>query len=212
MSSRWLRWSTILLLGLLPLCGAQASGQTPSESQPDAWHRHGGRPLIGTVVSVSDGSVVLTTWSGQSVTAQTTPTTRVLSRQQASLSDLRSGDVVRVVATRAQDGSLSARMVSDIPAALVPSTSRGGLWDARAGAVMISGRLTGLPADGVVTIALPAGPPLSMSVPSTAHLSRLVSMAVSSLAPGAHVLVRGTRNADDSFTATTIFVASGIQR
>ncbi len=227
MSARWFRWVGIVLLGIVPLVGGQAWGQTPAPSQPQLeprsqprmWARHG-RPLMGTVASVSNGSVVLTTWTGRSVTVQTTSATRVLNRVQANLSDLQSGDMVRVMATKAADGSLSARAVFATPATSTPATStpatgpggranrrvRGGLWGGNSGMVMIAGRLTGAPANGVITVALPAGSPLSVTVPSTARLTRLVSMPVSGLASGTHVLVQGRRNADGSITAAVMFV------
>ncbi len=203
-----------ILAGMLMLAGTQASAQTPA---PPAFHRGDGfaRPLFGTIASVTNGTLVLTTWTGRSVALQTTAATRVLSRQQVGPADLRTGDLVRLIATKAADGTLSARTLNDIPASLVrapagrpgaaplPGTAprgiglrgRGeawGLWAGPRGTVVIAGRLTAV-RSGAVSIALPAGAPLSVAVPPAARITRLISLPLSGLAPGTHVIVRAGR-------------------
>lgn len=81
-----------------------------------------------------------------------------------------------------------------------------GLWSRGAGTVVVTGRLVGAPANNVIAVALPAGPPLRVAVPANAQLSRLASAPVGSLGVGARVLVHGRPNADRSIAATSIFV------
>jgi len=225
MSSRSMQIVGATLLAMLVLVGGQGWAQTPPPQphpQTGAPQRNGhvrsghGRPVIGTVASVSGSSIVVTTWSGHSVTVQTTSTTRVLSRQQAKPTDLQSGDRVRILATKASNNTVVALRLSDTPAALAPTggrgrtdgagPSRGGLWSGRGNMVMIAGTLTGAATGGGVTVTMPAGPPLSVAVPSTARLSRLVSLPITGLTVGTHVAVMGTPAASGGITATTIYV------
>lgn len=212
----WTRTIGIILAAALIFVGNQVWAQAPA---PPAFggahhgHRFHARALFGTIASVSSDSLVLTTWTGRSVTLQTTPATRALSRQQATLTDLAAGDFVHVIATKASNGALAARSISDIPAALAvppapapggatPSTSGprvagqsrmgGGLMSGRDGTIIIAGRLAGV-ANGTVSITMPAGSPLSVSVPAEARITRLASPPLASLAAGTHVIVRTAR-------------------
>jgi len=222
MFKRW-RWMFgIALVTLVGLAGAQAWGQAqPAQPQGPAQRQGPGqrpasrghaRPVIGTIASVSGSSFVVTTWANRSVTVQTTSATRVLTQQQAALTDLRSGDLVRILAAKAANNSVVAMRVSDTPAALAGARGgrggqdRGGLWGGRGTMVMIAGPLTGSPSGGAVMVALPAGAPLPVAVPSTARLSRTVSLPVSGLAAGTHVEVFGTPVAGGGLTAVTIYV------
>jgi hypothetical protein len=226
--SKWV--SALALAALGGLIGAQAWAQTPPPSQPQApsqrpvqqtpnqrpVKRGNVRPVVGTISFVSGNSFVVTTWSNRTVTVETTASTRVLTQQQGALSDLRSGDFVRITATKSANNALVADRLSDTPAAIVAqsaangrdrSDSRTGLWSGRGSTVNVSGTLTAAPSNGGVTVALPAGQPLTVSVPSTARISRTVSLPVSGLTVGIHVAVSGTPAASGSgLTATMIYV------
>jgi Domain of unknown function (DUF5666) len=202
----------VALILVLVFTGLAVYAQTPPGSGPGGGQgrRFFGRPLLGTVTSVSSDSLVLTTWTGRSVTLRTTPTTRAISRQQAGPADLAAGDFVRVIATTAANGSLNARTINDIPASFAmpaaPAPAGGtppvngqrgagrarmrtGLMSGPQGTVMLAGRVAGV-ANGAITVAMPAGAPISVSVPATARITRLVSPPLASLAPGTHVMVR----------------------
>jgi hypothetical protein len=198
------------LLIALPFVVTGAWAQSQPQPQPRPQTQPGDRPhgLFGSVASVSDGSFALTDRGGRSVTVHTTGSTRILSRQQATLADIHTGDTVRVVATKAQDGTLTARSVQDVPSG--PQTAaqgRGGVWQSRSGTMMIGGNVTGISGSGTLTVTSPNGQKTPVTVPSTARVSRLVSMPVSNLTVGTRVLVRGTPNADGSVTALVVFVA-----
>jgi len=160
---------------------------------------------------------VLTTGRGRSIPIQTTPGTRVLSRRLPQLANLQAGDLARVLATPGPTGALSARMVSAIAPAAAPTLgrggpalSRGGVWATGSGTVLIVGRLTTVPANGTVLIALPVGGSLRVTVPSTARLSRLASVPITGLSPATRVVVLGRPRARQGITATTILVVNAV--
>jgi hypothetical protein len=200
-----------MLIGLvlfltLPFLAANAWGQPQTQpgTQPQ---RPMHQRLGGTIASVSGTSFVLTARGGRTVTVQTTPTTRIISRQPAALTDLHAGDTVRVVATGTGNGAYTARAVQDVTGGTSMSPRNGGgLWESGSGTVMIGGTLAGTPTGGTMTVATPVGRSITVTVPTSARISRLTSMPVSSLAPGMRVGVQGTPNADGSVTATAVFV------
>lgn len=188
---------------MLSMAAAWAQPQPP---QPQAPAGNRPRPLVGSIASVSAGGFVLTTRDGRAVTVRTTASTRILGRQPAALTDIHTGDRVRILATKSADGSLTARAVQDIPSALqIPTRDRGGVRQGRGDTVMIAGTVTGIPTAGTVTVGASGGQSTSVSVPSTARVSRLVSVPISTLAAGARVMVQGTPNADGSVTASLVF-------
>jgi Domain of unknown function (DUF5666) len=196
------------LIAVLSLSLAAAWAQSqPQPSQPQSTPGSRANGLGGTIASVSDGAFVLTTRDGRSVTVRTTASTRIVSPQPATLADIHPGDRVRILATKTADGSLTARAVQDLPSSLQTTTQyRGGAWQGR-DAVMIAGTVTGNPTAGALVIASSNGQSTSVAIPSTARVSRLVSMPVGTLAAGARAMVQGTPNADGSVTASVVFLA-----
>ena len=191
------------LLAALSLAAAAAWAQP----QPQAPPGNRPRPLAGAIASVSDNAFVLTTRDGRSVTVRTTDSTRIVGRQTATLADIHAGDRIRIVATKAADGRLTAQVVQDIPAALLTTMPNpGSVWRTRGDMVMLGGTVMANPAAGALAIETPNGQSTSVTIPSTARLSRMASVPRSALAAGARVLVAGTPNADGSVTASTVFV------
>jgi Domain of unknown function (DUF5666) len=199
-----------VLLFAVPSVVTGAWAQSQPQPQPLPQVQPGPRPhrLFGSIASVSGGSFALTDRGGHSVTVHTTASTRILSREQATLADIHPGDTVRIVATKASDGTLTARSVQDVTSG--PQTGaqdRGGIWQSRSGMMMIGGSVTGLSGSGTLTVTSPNGQKTPVMVPSTARLSRLAPMPVSNLKVGTRVLVRGMSNPDGSVTASAVFVA-----
>jgi Domain of unknown function (DUF5666) len=195
---------SVALLAAFSLVSAAAWAQQPQPQSPPG---NRPRPLGGSIASVSDNAFVLTTRDGRSVTVRTTGSTRIIGRQPATLGDIHAGDRVRIVATKAADGRLTAQAVQDIPSGLLTSSQNpGGTWQTRGDRVMLGGTVTGNPASGTLAIDTPNGQSTSVAVPSTARLSRMVSVPRSALAAGARVLVQGTPNTDGSVTASTVLV------
>lgn len=199
----------LLALPFLAL-GAWGQPQTQPGSRPKGT-RH--QRLGGTIASVSGTTFVLTARGGRTVTVQTTSTTRIVGRQRAALTDLHAGDTVRIMATSAGQGTYTARAIQDLAGdATTPAQGRGGLWESGAGMIMIGGTIVRSPAGGSLRVATPVGQTVTVSIPASVRISRLISMSVSSLSAGMRVAVLGTPNADGSVNATTVFVAGNASK
>jgi hypothetical protein len=201
-------FASFILLIALPFVATGAWAQSQPQPQPGPHTQPGDRPhgLFGSIASVSDGSFALTDRGGRSVTVHTTGSTRIIGRQQVTLADIHTGDAVRVIATKAPDGTFTARSVQDVTSG--PQTvaqGPGGTGQSRSG-MMIAGSVAGIPGAGKLMVASPNGQQTPVTVPSTARVSRLVSIPISNLTVGARVLVRGTSNADGSVTASVVLV------
>jgi hypothetical protein len=68
---------------------------------------------IGTVDSVSSGTIVVSTFGGTKTTVTTTPATTVTKNVTGTLGDLKVGDTVRVGGTTEADGSVTATSVNE---------------------------------------------------------------------------------------------------
>ena len=198
------RYSCILALiavlaagGTLAAVRLHASAQTPPPAK--------GSRVFGTIQSVSAGSFVVTGRDGTAVTVKTAATTKVLGQTAAGLTDIKAGDAVRIVATKAQDGSYTALTVQDTPAGLRAGAPRGGVRTTATGRVFVFGSVVGVNGTSL-SVASPAGAATTVAVPQTAKVARTTALALTSLATGMHVAVLGTPNQDGSLTAGTIMV------
>ncbi|TYR65283.1 DUF5666 domain-containing protein [Streptomyces parvus] len=102
-----------------PTARSQAGGRTggtgeSSEQRGGEGGRagSGGGSVIGTVERIDDGTVHVKTSDGQTVKVKTTGDTRVQVTKEGSPEDLASGQTVAVSGERAEDGSLSATVIS----------------------------------------------------------------------------------------------------
>ena len=180
-----------------------ASAQTQPPSQNT---QHRGNRVFGTIQSVSAGSFVVTGRDGKAYTVKTTAATKVLTQSAARLSDVKAGDMVRVMATKAQDGSLTAVTVQAVPASLGYSApGRGGVRDSNSGRVFVSGSVASVSGTSL-SVASTGGAATTVAVPASAKISRMTTAPRTSLVAGAHVSASGTLNADGSFSATSIMV------
>ena len=184
-----------------------ASAQTQPPTQPAQQHR--GNRVVGTIQSVATGSFVVTGRDGKAHTVKTTAATKVLTQAVARLGDVKAGDWVRIVAQKAQDGSLTAVALQATPAGLGPAGApgRGGVRDTASGRVFVSGSVAGV-TDSSVSVASTSGAATTVAVPASAKVSRTTTVRLTSLAAGARVAATGTLNADGSLSASTIMVMS----
>jgi uncharacterized protein DUF5666 len=181
-----------------------ASAQTQPPSQGTQQHR--GNRVSGTIQSVSAGSFVVTGRDGKAYTVKTTAATKVLTQSAARLSDVKAGDMVRVMATKAQDGSLTAVAVQAVPASLGYSApGRGGVRDSNSGRVFVSGSVASVSGTSL-SVASTGGAATTVAVPASAKISRMTTAPRASLVAGARVSASGTLNADGSLSATSIMV------
>jgi len=188
-----------------------ASAQTQPPSQTG---QHRGNRVIGTIQSVSADSFVVTTRDGKTYTVRSTADTKVLTQSAARLSDIKTGDTVRILAEKEQDGSLTAVAVQDMPAGLAIGGRGGAAGGPRAGAngngansnrVFVAGSVVSLNGTSM-SVASRDGTSTTVAIPASAKISQTHSTRWTSLAAGARVLAFGTLNSDGSFSATTIMV------
>jgi len=183
-----------------------ASAQTQPPAQTG---QHHGNRVFGTIQSVSAGSFVVAGRDGKTYTVKTTAATKVLTQSNAGLRDIKAGDMVRIMAQKAQDGSLTATAVQAAPAGLgYAGPGRGGVRDTNSGRVFVSGAVAGVTGTSL-SVASAGGTATTVAVPASAKISRLVSVPVTTLATGAHVAAMGTLNSDGSLSASTIMVVTG---
>ncbi|HLJ60828.1 MAG TPA: DUF5666 domain-containing protein [bacterium] len=193
--------------------GAQPAVQPPAPQQPNTQQppsAQGTRPhpVIGTITSASDGTITVTGRDGSAVTVTTTATTRILGRANAALTNVKAGDAVHVLADKAQDGSLTATAVEDVPAALgVPMRGKGGQTQTRGGRTLVSGTVAEV-RGGVLSVTAADGSLTAVTIPQTARIGTLIALTPDRLVTGARVTVLGPRNADGGVTATLIMVAA----
>jgi hypothetical protein len=181
-----------------------ASAQTQPPSQPTQQHR--GNRVFGTIQSVSAGSFVVTGRDGKTYTVKTNAVTKVLTQTAARLSDVKAGDMVRIMAQKAQDGTLTAVAVQDVPAGLsFGGPGRGGVRDTNSGRVMVSGSVASVSGTSL-SVASTGGAATTVAVPASAKVSRTATVPWTSLVAGAHVAAMGTLNPDGSLSAATIMV------
>lgn len=201
------------IIALVALLGAGATVATvrmhaAAQTQPPAsgTQAHRGNRVFGTIQSVTAGSFVVTGRDGKAYTVKTTAATKVLTQTAARLSDIKAGDMVRIVAEKAQDGSLTALSVQDMPAGLgFGPGGRGGVRDATSGRVFVAGSVVGLRGTSL-SVASAGGAATTVAVPASAKVSRTTTLPLTSLAVGTRVAAMGTLNADGSLSAQTVMV------
>jgi Domain of unknown function (DUF5666) len=166
----------------------------------------------GTIASVSADTIVVTGQDGKPVTVKTNPGTRIIGQTPGRFEDIKNGDLVRVVANKAQDGSLTAFAVRDVPSGLqIGTRGRGGQKELPSGKVLVSGSVVSIrgnmlsvtSTDAVVT---------TVTVPQGAQIQRVTQVPLGSLAPGVRVALQGTDNPDGTVTAVFIMVGGNGQR
>ncbi|MEU3206743.1 DUF5666 domain-containing protein [Streptomyces cyaneofuscatus] len=89
-----------------PQEGAQQRGSGGAGGRAD------GGAVVGTVDRVEDGTLFVKTSEGETVRVKTTGDTRVQVTEEGTTKDLASGQTVAVSGERADDGSLSATVIS----------------------------------------------------------------------------------------------------
>jgi hypothetical protein len=166
----------------------------------------------GTIASVSADTIVVTGSDGKPVTVKTNAGTRIIGRTPGRFEDIKNGDLVRVLANKAQDGSLTALEVQDVPSGLqIGTRGRGGQKELKSGKVLVSGSVVSARGN-TLSVTSTDGGVTAVTVPQGAQIQRVTQIPLSSLAPGARVALQGTDNPDGTVTAVFIMVGGNVQR
>ncbi len=189
---------TALVFAAVAAFGAQGFAQAASSGSTVA-------PSVdGTISAVSGSMVTLTLADGTSKSVKLQGTTMVLARQVATLDGIMAGDAVGIAARRDSNALVATNI--NIFAPQMWDIVRKGQFPMADGQTMtnavvaqavkgVQGRtLTMKLTEGVSTI----------SVPDEVPIHRLVALTTASLTVGLHVLIRGSANADGSFTAASV--------
>lgn len=193
-----MRMARSLVLAFVLLTGV--AGVVTSVSAAAA-HR-----VRGTIASLSADTIVVTGQDGKPITVKTNSATRIVTQTPGRLADIKNGDTVKVVANKAQDGSLTALTVQDVPSGLqVGAEARGGQRQLRSGKVLVNGRVVSAQGNTLSIASTDAGV-TTVTVPQGARVQRVTQLSLSRLAPGARVSLQGTDNPDGTVTARFISV------
>jgi hypothetical protein len=191
-----------LVAAAATLFAVDGFAQAPSPAAP------GGTALSptidGSIAAIGASRVTLTLADGTQRTVKLQASTMILQRQVATLDSIREGDALGVAARRA-DNALVATNINIFSPQMWDVVRRGQFpmasGDLMTNAVVeksakaIQGRvLTMKLSEGIAAITVPEGVPIH----------RLVTLSASSLAAGLHVVIRGTENADGTFTAASV--------
>jgi hypothetical protein len=105
----------------LPFLGRRVRGLLPRTAGPPTAQASRPALVFGTVQKNANGTITMTSRAGQTVMLTTNAATKVLKTAAASLGDIGAKAFVLARGTRATDGSLSARQVFVVPAAVASS-------------------------------------------------------------------------------------------
>ena len=164
-----------------------------------------GTSIDGTIVSVANGVITLTLADGTQKMADVSATTLILGRQAATVADLTTGEAMGIAAHRDADGNLVADSIN-IFAPAMWDVVRKGQWPMDNGDIMtnamVDQSVQGM--NGRVLTMRLAERNAEITVPDGAQIHRLVSVMLSDLTPGLHILVRGTQSQDGTWQASAI--------
>jgi len=184
-------------VSMAALCGAAAL----------AWAQPQNTNLRGSVTSFDGKTIVVATREGRTVDVSLPDTLSVSGTKAFALADAKPGAVLGVTTVKRSDGQLVAIDVRPIP-----PTARLGLsaFDLQPGSTMTNAALEGQivstdgtelilnHGDGNVKVLVPAGTPMSQSVPGTR----------ADIKPGETIFIAARRDADGKLTATRVQVST----
>jgi len=184
---------TVLILAALAAFGATGFAQAALAPSID-----------GTISAISGTLVTLTLADGTSRSVTLQGSTMVLARQVATLDAITAGDAVGVAARRDNNALVATNI--NIFAPRMWDIVRKGQFPMADGQTMTNA-VVAQSVKGVrgrtLTMKLTEGI-TSISVPDEVPIHRLVALTTSSLAVGLHVVIRGSANADGTFTAASV--------
>ena len=160
----------------------------------------------GTVASLSATALSLTAADGSTKSISLAPSTLILERRSATLSDVKKGDAMGVTTHRAEDGSMIATAINIFSAELYKVVRKGQFPMQQPGQIMTNAVVSAyMASDNGHSLTMSYnGQSFPIAVPDTTEIHRLVTVEKSSVKAGMHVLVRGSANADGSIKAAVV--------
>lgn len=185
------------LLAVSLLVGASASGFAQAAMTAS---------IDGTVTAVTSTSLTLTAADGSTKSATLPKGLVVLERTSATLADIAKGDAMGVTAHRAEGGMLTATEINIFSAELWKIVRKGQFPMQQPGQIMTNALVTAYaPKTSGHTLSMKYGKlDTTIDVPDDTVIHRLVTVKLSSVKQGMHVLVRGSANADGSIKAAAV--------
>jgi hypothetical protein len=162
--------------------------------------------IDGTVASLSASQITLTAADGSTKVATLSPGTLVLERRTATLGDIMEGDALGVAAHRAADGTMTADGINIFSPELYKVVRKGQFPMQQPGEIMTNAEVASYAAktEGHSLSMKYNGETYMIAVPDGADIHRLVTVQMSALKEGMHVLVRGSQGSDGSFKAAVV--------
>jgi len=194
---RRLRPLMIVVAAVALLAGGALAGFAQSMSPTTS--------IVGRIDSIVGSNITLILDNRTPATVTLEPTTLILSRQLASVADVKAGEALGVAAVRGSDGSLTATVVNIFSPELW-TAARKGQWPMSNGQVMTNAQVTNVALsvqggtltmgyqDGTATIMLPEG----------VQVHRIVTVKPQTLQVGQRVAIRGTEEPDGSVAAASV--------
>jgi hypothetical protein len=160
--------------------------------------------VAGTLNSNDGSKLTVTGRNNQTVTVNTTNTTKVTRIVDGKLGDISDRAVVAVHGTAAANNTVAADQIVILPSGM-PTP---GKMHARSGAALqregVAIGTVSPPSNGTFTVTDPDGTKVTVTTSSSTKVVRTTTVAVKELTVNQPIVVKGTRNADGSVTATAI--------
>jgi hypothetical protein len=159
----------------------------------------------GTITAVKGSTITLVLADKLQKTIALQPDTLILSRQVATLQEIKSGDALGVASRRASDGSMMAISINIFSPELW-DVVRKGQFPMSTGDTMTNAKVTQYVQDvkgRVLTMQYTEGTS-TITVPDGIQIHRMVTVKPPDLVVGLHISVRGTVSSDGSLRAATV--------
>lgn len=184
----------LLSLAFLASASAVGWGQTPAR-------------IRGTIDSVDGQTVKLTTRAGDHVAVALPPNTRITYILPIAIDAIKPGSFIGTAAVAQPDGTLKALEVQVFPEAMRGIGEGHRPWDLGQNSSMTNGTVGDLKISNGRTLHLTyKGGEQTVFVPENAPVITYEPATPTALTPGAHIIINGTRNADETLTATSVGV------
>ena len=166
-----------------------------------------GRGTVGTVQSVDDSTISVTTQDGTMVKATVNEATVYQQIEAITAADLKVGDAVVVMGQQGADGTITAQTVQVGGAAAGAAQLLGAGGRQATGVRAVAGTVQKIEG-AVLTIAQQDGQTVTVTLASDARLTKTVAASLSDVKAGQQVTITGQPGADGVIAATMVQIGS----